>query len=673
MNALTWMRDGEMVALGWTLLHFCWQGTAIAVVYALVDRMTFRAAAKVRYGIAMVALGLMPVAALVTFVEQERLVVHLPRGGQEVVASQLGAIHSTLVKELPQAAPMLADSELFLAGSADRLLPWVDGVWLAGVLLLALRAVGGWWQLEHLRRRAEALVPTEVEASFLRISQQLRMGRKVALRLSDELISPMAMGVWRATVILPVSAVMQLEPAQLEAVLAHELAHIRRWDYLCNLLQTTVECLLFFHPAVWWVSRRTRDLREVCCDEVAARTCESPVVYAEALLQLEEQRTERLQLAMALEGHRGTLLIRVRQILGEGMIMERRTTSGTRVAIIGAVVLALLLGSKAANGLKVIHRSVSSAVVAQQDVSSVTSVRVSAPAVVKSSTGDADVQADTSPNVVAEMVASTPMPAPTPAPMATPNPAPTPGLESDEETPQGGANYLQRMKDAGYPLDLNRDLDTIISLRNLGVTPEYAKGMAQVGLGTPTLHELTGLKAQGVTPEYLQGLRSSGIAPTSFHEAISEKAVGVTPEYSREIAALGIGTPTTHDLISLRAQGITPEYVAELKASGLVARDLHELAGMKAVGVNPEYAKAMMATGYPDMTPHELVSLRAQGVTPEYARWVKQSFPNADMHSLRQGGVFHVDADFVAKAKAHGFTDTSFDKLVKLKMTGLLD
>jgi beta-lactamase regulating signal transducer with metallopeptidase domain len=671
MNAMTWMQDGEMVALGWTLLHFCWQGTAIAVAYALVDRMTFRSAAKLRYTIAVMALLLMPLAALATFIEQQRLVVRLPRGGQEVVASQLGAIHATLVKELPQAAPMLANSELFLAGNADRLLPWVDGVWLAGVLLLAVRAVGGWWQLEHLRRRAAALVPTEVEGSFQRISQQLRMGRKVALRLSDELISPMAMGVWRATVILPVSAVMQLQPAQLEAVLAHELAHIRRWDYLCNLMQTTVECLLFFHPAVWWVSRQTRDLREVCCDEVAARSCDDPVVYAEALLQLEEQRTERLQLAMALEGHRGTLLMRMRQILGEGMTMERKTTSGTRVAIVGAVVLALLLGSKAANGLRAAHSSVSASLGVPAKLRSAVTGRVAAPVVAKSSRMVAALQSDSGQAVVAEVAVPTPMPAP--SPMVIPAPEPMPAPETDEVKPRGGANYLQRMKDAGYPLDLNRDLDTIISLRNLGVTPEYAKAMAQTGLGTPTLHELTSMKAVGVTPEYLQGLRSSGIPPASFHEATSEKAVGVTPEYAREIAAIGLGTPTTHDLISLKAQGITPEYVAQLKASGLVAKDLHELAGMKAVGVTPEYAKAMMATGFSDLTPHELVSLRAQGVTPEYARWLKQSFPKADMHSLRQGGVFHVDAEFVAKAKAHGFTDTSFDKLVKLKMTGLLD
>ncbi len=178
------------------------------------------------------------------------------------------------------------------------------------------------------------------------------MGGEIALRISDEAISPLAMGVWRSAVILPVSAILLLSPAQLEAVLAHELAHIRRWDYLCNLLQTTAECLLFFHPAVWWVSRCTRELREVCCDEVAARSCADPIIYAEALLHLEEHRSENLQLAMALKGHDGSLLLRVRQILGEGMMMERTMSSGVRVAVVGAVVLGLFAGSRAAKGFQ---------------------------------------------------------------------------------------------------------------------------------------------------------------------------------------------------------------------------------------------------------------------------------------------------------------------------------
>ena len=679
MGTLSWMQDGEVIALGWTLLHFCWQGAAIAFVYAAVDRMTWGAGVRVRYGVAILALMLMPIVAGITFVEQARLLVHVSQGGHDVVASQLGVMHASLVKGLPMAAPMVESSELWIAGNARHLMPWIDGIWMAGVLLLAIRALGGWYELQLLRRRAVAAIPVDVAVSFRRVSERLRMGRKVVLRVSDEVISPMAMGIWRAAIILPVSALMQLSSEQLEAVLAHELAHIRRWDYLYNLLQTTVECLLFFHPAVWWVSRCTRDLREACCDEVAARSCEDPVIYAEALLQLEEQRSKNLQLAMAVKGHDGSLLIRVRQILGEGMTMERTTTSGVRVAVAGTIVLGLLMGSHVANGLNLVHRLKPVTMAVQREVAAV------AP------------KAAVAARPVVQAVEPVPAPVVAPAPVAVPAPEARP-IESAD----GGGDYIKEMRAAGYPLDLNNDLDTLISLRSVGVTPEYAKEMAGIGLGTPTLHELVSLKSVGVTPEFAKAMarigmeaptlhdlvalksvgvtpefvasmKASGIAPENFHEAIAEASVGVTPEYAKSIASMGFGSPDVHELIGLRAQGVTPEYAAEMKASGIPVTDLHELMSLKALGVTPEYAKSMAAVGFPGLSTHELIAFRAQGVTPEYVQWVKKTFPDADMHMVTQGAAMHVDADFVARAKAHGFNDTSFDKLVKLKITGLLD
>jgi beta-lactamase regulating signal transducer with metallopeptidase domain len=676
MRVLSQLENGEMVALGWTLLHFCWQGTVLALLYALIDGVMKRASARVRYGIAMLALLLMPVVAIVTLIEQQRLLVKIPRGEQEIVASQLGTLHHAVINNFPVAGPIVTRSEFWIAWNADRLLPWVDGLWLLGVLLLALRATGGWVQLEILRRRAKRAIPAEIEASFDRIAERLQVGRKVALRISDEVISPLAMGVWRTVVVLPVSAITQLAPAQLEAVLAHELAHIRRWDYLCNLLQTAIECLLFFHPAVWWMSRRTRDLREICCDRVAARSCDDPVIYAEALLQLEEQRAARLQLAAALHGPGGSLLERVKQVLGEGMTMERRTVSGMRVAVAGAVVLGLLLGPRLASGLKAATNSLTlgteTPALKQEPTPALAPATKPNPALQPPAPAP---EPKVNANVAATpaVAIATPVPSPNPFPLPSPAPLPTPEVGQSETRQGGGADYIARMRDAGYPLDLAKDLDTLVSLRSVGVTPEYAKSMAQAGMGTPTVHDLISLKAVGVTPEYIAGLKSQGITANSIHEVMAMKSLGITPEYEKSIASLGLGVPSIQDLVSLKAVGVTPEYVAELKSSGIAVKDLHELNSMKAVGVTPEYLKGMASTGFSGLSTQELVSLRAQGVTPEYARWVKQNFPNADKNELQRAAVFHVDADFIAKAKSHGFPENDLDKLVKLKMTGLLD
>ncbi len=666
MEAMNWMRRGEMVALGWTLLHFCWQGTALAMLYAAADRISRGASKNARYLVGVGTLALMTLALVLTFVEQERLLLWEPRHGQDAMVSELGRIHGAILDSVPIAVPAFGRGEVWIAWNADRILPWVAGIWLAGVLLLAFRAVGGWWRLQQIRRDTSKMIPAEVKASFERVATRLRTGRKVALYVSDEVVSPLAMGVWRAAVILPVSAVMQLSPAQLEAVLAHEMAHIRRWDYLGNLLQTAVECLLFFHPAVWWVSRRTRDVREFCCDEVAARTCADPAIYVEALLRMEEQRGERLQLATALHGRGGSLLERVKQLLGEETTMEHEAMYGVRLGAVGTVVLALILGPAVASGHRSGHTGAQPPI-AQNRADTVTSA--TPPTVPPNTRKVSSRQRETSRRDAGVAAAH----APAVRPPSPDDAASTPSPHRDERKDEIGRDYLDRMRDAGYVLNLNQDLDTIIAMRSMGVTADFAKAMAQAGLGTPTLHDLIGLKAVGVTPDYVAGLKSSSIPPRDFRDVISEKSLGVTPEYARAMAAIGLGTPTAHDLVGLKAQGITPEYVSDLKAAGIAVKDLRDLAGIKAVGVTPEYAKAMSATGFSDLSTRDLTFLRAQGVTPEYARWLKQAFPEAEMRALHEAAAFHVDADFAARARSHGFNGASLDKLLKLKMSGLLD
>jgi hypothetical protein len=496
------------------------------------------------------------------------------------------------------------------------------------MLLLAVRAMGGWWQLEQVRRRARTLVPEELGHSFKRICDQVQVGQRVVLRVSSEVISPLAMGVWRATVILPVSTVLGLPMEELEAVLAHELGHIRRWDYLWNLLQTTVESVLFFHPSVWSLSRTVRERREICCDEIAVRSCAGATVYARALLRLEEQRTVQLRLAVALDGCNGSLLRRVKQVLGESIAMESSMTSGVRVAAAGAVVVALLLGPKITEAVAAPTVCASHPVVARVLAAlprQATSRMVAEEAqVVAPATASAPKT-----NVSAKLSESTPMPVATPVAQVRVDPLVLPEVEvnvgvspvqADPQaaggtTPTKGIGYLDDMRSAGYPLDLNNDLNTLVTLKSLGVTPEYAKSMGAAGLGKPTVHELITLKSLGVTPEYVAALKQSGLGPKDFHEAVTEKALGITPEY----------------------------------------------------------ATAMKQKGFGDLDLHQLIALKSQGMTPEYAGWLKQQFPQATVEELKRVAIFHLDEKFIAQAKAHGFDEKNLDKLLRLKMSGLLD
>jgi beta-lactamase regulating signal transducer with metallopeptidase domain len=632
MNSISWLSRGEIVALGWTLLHFCWQGTAAAVAYSVVDRMTSRATSGVRYAVALIALLAMPVLVGATFVEEMRIAV--PSQANHQASAAIPRLlhdvpHGPVLQQIPLTLSLAVDKPgAWLVGRTERVLPWLDSLWILGMLLLAVRATGGWWQLEQMRRRARTLVPEELQRSFNRICKQLQIRQRVALRVSSEVISPLAMGVWRATVILPVSTVLGLPMEELGAVLAHELGHIRRSDYLWNLLQTAIESVLFFHPSVWSLSRAVRERREICCDEIAVQSCAGATVYARALLRLEEQRTIQLRLAMALNGCNGSLLQRVRQVLGEGMAIESSMTSGVRVAAAGAVVVALLLAPKIgkavavstvgashpvmARALAALPRQTTSHMVAEKEqvgppvaasapaarpseiVSGTAPTSVAAPPVAQ-----VDVQPSLSPAIEMNVEVS---------PQANPQPA------GGTNQPKGMA-YLDGMRAAGYSLDLNNDLNTLVALKSLGVTPEYAKSMGAIGLGKPTAHELITLKSLGITPDYIAAMKQSGIGPKDFHEAVTEKSLGITPEY----------------------------------------------------------ATAMKQKGFGDLDLHQLIALKAQGMTPEYAGWLKQQFPQATTDELKRAAVFHIDEKFMAQAKAHGFDEKNFDKLLRLKMTGLLD
>ncbi len=201
-----------------------------------------------------------------------------------------------------------------LRKALTRAVPWLPAVWLAGVLLFLARLGFGLSVARRLRMNTSELVERELRAVFERLVLELRIRRGVALLHSARVQVPTVVGWLRPVVLLPVCCFTGLSAQQIEALLAHELAHVRRHDYLVSVAQSVVEAVLFYHPAVWWVSGQVRRERECCCDAIAAEVCGDRFQYAKALSRLEERRAGAQQIVMAANG--GVLTMRIKRLLG---------------------------------------------------------------------------------------------------------------------------------------------------------------------------------------------------------------------------------------------------------------------------------------------------------------------------------------------------------------------
>lgn len=303
-------------AAGLALLHSLWIGATVAA--ALGFALLFLRSARARYNAAVLALFVFALAPLLWLVPEPAL---------------------------PAApfAPTAAGSASF-ANSAPapdwlRLLPCA---WALGAALFAVRALGGWAVILRLRRQGAPVIDPLILGAVQKWSAELGITRRIHV-LTAAVESPVTMGWWRPVVLLPLSALTGLGRAELEAVLAHELAHIARHDYLVNWLQVWFEVIYFYHPAAWWLSSVLRRERERCCDDIAVHLSGDRTRYARALLQLAELQSCR---PPALAARQGEIETRIRRIL---QMNQKATSPAWALPLVLIIVSILSAQQPAAN------------------------------------------------------------------------------------------------------------------------------------------------------------------------------------------------------------------------------------------------------------------------------------------------------------------------------------
>jgi beta-lactamase regulating signal transducer with metallopeptidase domain len=614
-----------MQALAWSLLHFLWQGAVIAALAAAIMFAYRKPAARYLVGVGALVLMLGSFAVTFSLIDRSPAAVESTGAAMPAIPAiadfGAGTSYSGLESDRPSPAVGSASP------GSDML--WIARGWLVGVFGFALRMACGLLLIEHLRRRNLIALPAPLVERFQAL--QVRLGIRRAIRYCEcRLLGvPAVVGIFRPIVLLPVRALTGLTPEQLDAVIAHELAHVKRFDVAVNFVQVAAETLFFFHPAVWWLNKRIRADREDCCDDAAIEACGGTVGYARALATMETWRAVP-DFAMAATG--SPVAARVARLLG-----VRQNDASARTASV--VTTSLVLATALIAG--VISIGVTTQALAQADPAGpmvAPTIVPPAPPAAPQPMVDEQPAANARPAVAAQ-------PAVSARPAASAQPALPARLAKPPRPPK---------------LPRNVEPERTGQVEHSG---SYIQDMKDVGLSDLDADHLIALRSQNVTPDYVRAMRGSGLDP-DVDSIISMKVMGVTPDYVKEVRALGF-KPDAGELVAMKAQGMTAEYVKGLRDLG-VNPDANELIAMKVQGITPEYVRQMRAAGF-DPDNQQLIAMKVQDVTVEYRRALEAAGYKLDVSETIAAKVMDITPEFIAKVHAMGFKNLTIDKLIQLK------
>ena len=285
-------------ALGAALLHSLWQGALVAAGLYIALRIVNKGDSGTRYALCCAALALLfllPVSTGIQVYLTNQSSPTLPVQAHYPVQQIDPPLTATLSESEPVTVPIgVEDAFTEAKGAPFVWRSFFVSLWFMGVLVLSLQWMSSLLSVHRLKRSGLAIESNPIQASFDALLARMGITQKVRLLTSACVDQPMVIGWLKPVVLLPMSIVTNLPPEQVEAILAHELAHVRRHDYLVLVLQSVIEVLFFYHPAVWWVSRQLRIEREYCCDDVAAKAIGSELVYVTALANLDSGRLGKL-------------------------------------------------------------------------------------------------------------------------------------------------------------------------------------------------------------------------------------------------------------------------------------------------------------------------------------------------------------------------------------------
>lgn len=695
--------EGISRPLGWALLHSLWQGLLVAAAFAAIAQL-LPARPQWRYrvaGLALLACAAWPVASVLTTPATSR---EIP-AASPVVADPVvdAAVSQTAPHAAPSVAPMPTSPAV---ATFERWLPTICLLWILGVATFSVIHLTGLWGARRLRRRGTQPAAARWQRSLEVLAHRVGIRRTIELLESSTAHVPLVVGWLKPAIIVPAAAFAGLPPAQLEALLAHELAHIRRQDFLVNLVQAVIETVFFYHPAIWWLSNEMRRERELCCDDLAVSAVGDRRTYARALAGMAELQLGVTSLAMAADGHHPSSLRHRIERLWSAPRRPRRTTW-----VAGGIVLALTTA-----GLALAMPG--------------SSVLFPAPI-------DGDDQATLPLGFNSTMVLAAAAPSPTPVPVPRPNhtrsiaefptdPWRWSGFVNGDQVemtlsyqrPGHHNQHTVRIAKAALSGDLEGnfrlqreagalefsggfssadhqsggglvrfvpDPALATKIETLGwrlpedgaftallfdINTTWVKDLAKAGFGAGELDwdDLLGWRIHGIDSAWIEQLEQAGFPDLEAEAVLAWRIHDVDFDEIREFQAIFDAAPDADEIVALKIHGVSPARARELIATfgrldaddvlGLTIHgvDAKKLARFNDLGLGPIDVDDAMALDIHDVSANDIEEMRRAG-------WKVQSVEDAVGFKIHG-----IDARFAASFANLGIGEIDPDTLLAFKI-----
>ena len=472
---------------------------------------------------------------------------------------------------------------------------------------------------------------------------------------------PVVVGFLKPTILVPLGLLTGLSPAQVESILIHELAHIRRKDYFFNLLQRFIDVLFFFNPAILWISALIRSERENCCDDIAINEVKSKKQFVQALVSFYEYNHSAPSYALQFAGRKHGLVNRVRRIVNNNnqtLNPAEKIILGCSLLIFAVICLSISKGeaairTKQAQQIVLAYRA--NDTIPQQDAKKVakkTAQKEKQDRHIKkdpsNSTKPANTsEADASDNLKTsdQSIGSSPY--------------------SPSEEPAGNDYFIRSMQQIGFK---NISVDKEEDLRNHGVNAAFIGGLMELGYKDITLDKAIQLRDHGVNPEFIGGFIKMGYTDISLSQAQDLRDHGVSPSFIAGFLRIGYKNITLGKSQDLRDHGVNPEFVNGFIALGYNDISLETAQRLRDHGVGTDFIRAFNEIGFRNISLEMAQSLRDHGVSPEYVKSFQElGFSDISLDKAIELRNHGVNGSFIAAMKKKTGSDHSLDEYIILR------